>query len=78
MDDGEKRNRLVRAGWRFRSSGRCKVAGCFALVEYWQDAHKNVSIRDYIGFGPHWVSCKGETKRQKKKAAQIELFPRGN
>lgn len=81
MQDAEKRERLVRAGWRFKSSGRCKVHGCTALVEYWQNAQKQVSIRDYMGLGPHWVSCEGMTRGKVKKKAsesQLDLFGRND
>jgi hypothetical protein len=80
MSDEEKRDRLVRAGWQCRGKGRCKVEGCTALVEYWQDNHKNVTIRDYVGLAPHWVSCKGTTKGKLKKAggSQLDLFQGGN
>jgi hypothetical protein len=81
MLDQEKRERLVRAGWRCRATGKCKVRGCTAIVEYWQNAHKQITIRDYVGLGPHWVSCEGTRKGKRKKQAsesQLDLFQGGN
>ena len=71
MDDQEKRERLVRSGWRCpRLPARCKVSGCTALVEYWQNAQKQVTIRDYVGMGPHWVTCSGDYEGQTQKTSE--------
>jgi hypothetical protein len=77
MLDQERRRQMFKMGFQFRASGVCKVHGCKAMVEYWQRG-KEVSIRDYIGFSPHWVTCAGRSKKKTGTAAsQLEMFPAG-
>lgn len=74
MLDQEKRRKMFKAGFQFRGQRQCKVEGCKALVEFWVRG-KEVSIRDFIGFSPHWVTCAGRFKKKNRTpAAQLEMF----